>query len=179
MSNSLTPEEQYRLAALRMLAAAFPHNKVGADTIRVYMGALADLDMEHLKGAIVGALTGRFFPSIRELRIAAMDNDPDMRIASAVEAWEEVRGTILGVYHSEDGEDFSTHLIEEAVRRVGLGKVYREGHRDIIRLQFQKVYEGLVEAEREHRITLVNNADAWDSLTNVARKMKALTDSQK
>lgn len=51
------------------LAAAFPHAKIDAATVRVYVKALADIPADELeRAALAHIIDGRFFPSVRELR---------------------------------------------------------------------------------------------------------------
>lgn len=70
------------------LAAAFPNAKIGADHIRMYVRALADLPPAELeRAALAHAVDGRFFPSIRELRRTVMEARAGLPTQD--EAWEQ------------------------------------------------------------------------------------------
>lgn len=70
------------------LAAAFPSAKIGADHLRMYVRALADIPADELQqAALAYAVDGRFFPSIRELRRTVMEARTGLPTAD--EAWEQ------------------------------------------------------------------------------------------
>lgn len=69
------------------LVAAFPNAKIGADHLRMYVRALADIPPEELeRAALAHVMDGRFFPSVRELRRTVMENRAGL--PSPDEAWE-------------------------------------------------------------------------------------------
>lgn len=69
------------------LAAAFPNAKIGADHLRMYVKALADIPPDELeRAALAQVMDGRFFPSVRELRRTVMENRAGLPTPD--EAWE-------------------------------------------------------------------------------------------
>jgi len=112
--------ERVTLEVLGVLAAAFPQFNLTKETGAIYSRVLADLPDEILQMAAVDCISkGRFFPSVSELRDAALAiRTNSMAQLSAFEAWDEVCRLIRDQGHGSTPE-FSHPWIAAAVRQSG------------------------------------------------------------
>jgi len=103
-----------------VLSAAYPSFALTRETIGVYQRVLADVPDDLLQMAAVDCISkGRFFPSVSELRDAALAiRTNSMAQISAFEAWDEVCRLIRDQGHASTPE-FSHPWIAAAVRQSG------------------------------------------------------------
>lgn len=145
---------------LTMLAAAYPHFKLTADTTRVYCQLLSDLPIEALKAAAIShARQGTFFPSVAELTQATYDILIDeLALPSAPEAWgmvvKRMRSTTT-IYR--DGQYYTLEpmlpIIEKAVAALGGWKALGMSENATAdRARFFETYRILADRERQ-RVT--------------------------
>ena len=169
-----TSEEQTRYNALRMLAAAFPANKVESATIAVYMATLADLDAEQLRQAVLWCVTHcRFFPTVAEIREAVASSMPD-RPPTSTEAWGEVMHNALHI-GSWGKPTFSHPLIQKTVDAFGWREIcLSEGPSGVLRAQFIKAYDVMLMRHVETHQAITDNGVVWQQINALAAKMKAL-----
>jgi len=173
MSPTLTHDELQRYMAIKMLAAGFPSNahKVTVATIAMYMALLSDIPIESLEAAVLwcGAHY-KFFPAVEEIREAALIkvNPPPLDI----EAWAEVQDTeLIGGWQLPE---FSHPLITRTVELLEWYRIVRNRHQDAMRVEFIKAYNRVVAREAERAIAITDTEGAWESLSTLVSKMKAL-----
>ncbi len=132
--------ESEMLPVLRMLAAAYPNNKLTPESFAVYMVMLADVPISDLKRGVVWALShNQFFPSVSEIRQAVMESS-ETRPPDHDEAWGEVMRQIYAV-GSYGIPRFSHQSITQAVNSIGWREICLSEDISIIRGQFRKIYE--------------------------------------
>jgi len=112
--------EKAVIQVMGALAAAYPSFALTDATIAVYSRVLFDLPDELLQTAALDAISKcRFFPSVSELRDAALAiRTNSMAQISAFEAWDEVCRLIRDQGHGST-PDFSHPWIAAAVRQSG------------------------------------------------------------
>lgn len=104
---------------LSVLAAAYPRVEVSQETIAIYTQFLQDLDYGRVQAAVIKHIaTSTFFPSIAELRQAALDMSTDDRLPLPGEAWEEVVKQMKIIGYTGKPQ-FSHELIEKTVQAMG------------------------------------------------------------
>ena len=136
-----------------ILHTAYPHYRGKKDTARVYAELLADIPDDLLiAGAKAHASTGKFFPSVAELREAAFDLQARAQgIPNAAEAWGEVMHQVRNV-GSYGRPEFSAPLIYSAVDALGGWKALCASDNNVAdRAHFLKIYGSL--QERSQRDT--------------------------
>jgi len=137
--------------ALAILTAAYPNNKITAETIRVYQITLQDIPGDVLEKAILHlTTTNKFFPTVAEIRDAAyLLMVVTNKIPSAYEAWGEVQEEIArcGEYFrysiSTNVPEYSHPLVERAVEIMGYKQLCYSDNLVADRAHFFKVYESL------------------------------------
>lgn len=137
--------------AMAILTAAYPNNKVTAETIRVYQLTLQDIPEDVLEQAILHiTTTTKFFPTVAEIRDAAyIIMVGTNKIPSAYEAWKEVQDQIAkcGDYYRYDDSahvpEYSHPLVEKAVSIMGYITLCESDNIVADRAHFFKVYESL------------------------------------
>lgn len=166
----LNPDEVQRYNALKMLGAAFPNNKIGADTVLVYMATLSDLPLDDLKRAILWTIThNTFFPTVAEIRAAALKSDTTNRLPTAEEAW----GAVVAEMHrigTWGPPHFHHPAITRAVQSMGWREICLSTEPGVVRGQFLKMYTILATRQQEDRMAIPTNA-AWNAITSLAAKM--------
>lgn len=132
------------------LAAAFPHAQITEDTLRVYVAALADIPLDVLEVAANQCLAEcEFFPTVARLRDTALSLTTDLeRQPTPFAAWGEVVEAVRRVgYYREP--TFSTPLISKAVSIMGWKELCLSDNGVADRAHFVKVYEQLLNRERQ------------------------------
>jgi hypothetical protein len=128
------------------LIAAFPEHPVSEATISVYARSLCDLAPDVLDRAIARCLaTCDRFPRIAQIRKAAIEEGD--RFPGSDEAWGEVESA-FGKYGRNRRPQWSHWIIAEAVRRIGWSRLCESDQSDVIRGQFRRAYEELLERTR-------------------------------
>lgn len=132
------------------LAAAFPHAQVTEETLRVYVAALADIPLDVLAVAANQCLAEcEFFPTVARLRDTALSLTTDLeRQATPFAAWGEVVEAIRRVGYYRD-PTFSTPLISKAVLIMGWKELCLSDNQVADRAHFVKVYEQLLNREKQ------------------------------
>lgn len=128
---------------LGVLTAAFPNNKVGVETLKVYSLTLADIPLDVLEAATLQIITtAKFFPTVSEIRDAAHAIMLGLnKIPSAFEAWQEA----IEHCRQSNYDGYSHPLIERAVKVIGI-PYWQSMETDdemATRAQFIRVYESL------------------------------------
>jgi hypothetical protein len=140
-------------ASLVALAAAnYPgmQEKDLTPTAQVWKNMLSDIPYEIAKQAVMKHLvTGKYFPTIAEIRKHAEELTRPKRELSPEEAWEAV---IRKIRYREDG--YTSERVKRAVEAVG--GINAIGFTDIselgvVRAHFMRVYESYLRREQEER----------------------------
>jgi hypothetical protein len=134
-----------------MLAAAFPHARIGEKTMQVYESMLADLDHEAAKRACARLLsTAKFMPTIAEIRGATVDMEHGPRRIGA-EAWGDVNDAVrrFGRYQPPAFED---PLVAECVRSFGWSSLCDSTNDTADRARFIELYDGLAARQRADKV---------------------------
>jgi hypothetical protein len=134
------------LSALRELRTAFPGKDIPPETVALYARQLSDLPEADVVDAVYRIMrTSRFFPSLGEIREAAVAGGPVDGIAET--AWTEVlrevarvgwnRGPIWqgGVRHEPEQPRFANPITEAAVKSLSW-KMICQGEAAEVRSQF-------------------------------------------
>lgn len=175
LQSRMNPEHY---AVIKILAAAFPHNKVTKETIIAYTTFLTDIDPVILRRAASWCMANcEFFPTMRALREAIQKTDAD-RPPSSADAWAEVTGLMLT--HGWNTPEFSHPLVGRAVQTMGgwrdLG--LSEDPSGVIRGQFLKIYVVLEERDtQDERAALAGAGQAWEAIAALSRRL-ALPDGK-
>ena len=151
----MTKEEAKEV--LNLLLAAFPatNNHIGEDTVLVYHAYLMLLPLEIGQFAVCKIISNnKFFPAIAEIKEAARSFAPLAdKLPTPEEAWEEVAKK-LDIYHFPE---WSSPVIERAVRAVGYSNICRSENLGVERahfLRFYEAYKKLAENELENQYIL-------------------------
>jgi hypothetical protein len=141
-----------------VLGTAYPRYALSgaklAPAVEVWHEPLGDLDFGLLEAAACQhCTTSQWFPSLAEIRTAALDlMEPAGLFKSAGEAWEEVR---LALSRGEHGYRkghyaWSSELVERAFRGIGGWHCFSQALMDSVatdRAHFIRAYNELVERE--------------------------------
>jgi len=160
------------LEVLGILTAAYPRYKPSAQTISVYCKLLADLPGDILHLAAIECATSRtFFPSVYEIRAAAVQLDRRSNaVPSAAEAWQEVlEAPITGKLKSIDYENstpgvswvileeeykFSHPLVEKVARNLGWPDKFFTDLMASDRARFLQAYETQIDTASSEALSL-------------------------
>lgn len=140
---------------LAVLRGAYPRDKVGDETLPVYIRYLSDLDATDVDRAVDEIIaTRKFFPTVSEIRAAVVRGKlgaPNVALALVD------LGKVLG--HQRAGHrvrpaDYMHPLACEALKLMGGTHAYRASTAPgVWRSQFRKVYEEIVADEVFERVT--------------------------
>ena len=153
----MTKSEAASLVALA--AASYPgmQEKNLGPTAQVWMELLADMPFPLAKQAVMKHITtGKFFPTVAEIRQQAEALTRKERVLTAEEAWEEV---MLKIKNQTPG--YSSLLVKRAVEAVG--GINTIGYTDmseigVVRAHFLRVYETyLRRAQDDKEIEIFHN----------------------
>ena len=145
---------------LKMLINAYPTFPATEETQELYIRMLADIPAAAGFAATLQLLAqSKFFPTIAELREAALDTIPDNRLPTALEAWGEVVDYLDANRYCVVPEppQWSHPLVGQAAQAIGLKSLFRlEGqeHLALERTHFLKLYETKCQRERQARLAL-------------------------
>lgn len=143
--------EKTVMQVLAVLTAAFPTNKVGPETLKIYSLTLSDIPLDVLEAATLQIITtAKFFPAVSEIRDAATSIMLGLnKIPSAFEAWEEVQEQIskCGDYYryqiAIDTPEYSNPIIAKAVDVMGYRVLCESENIVADRAHFFRVYDSL------------------------------------
>lgn len=157
------PTETEVLEVLAYLEAAYPMYSAGEHTPAVYIRELGDLPVEQLwLAARTHISLSAFFPSVHELRRAALKALPDRRAArSGREVWETVLQAIQRVGYAGTPE-WSDPLVAEVIRRMGWRRLCLSDNVPAERKHFCDLYDQLL---REATDLALLPADVRQTLT--------------
>lgn len=148
----MTPEEAIKIMAT--LTAAFPRTEIGEQTILVYAKFLADIPYEAGQAAILNLIAGsKFFPTVAELRQAALKLIPGKQLPTPEEAWGEVSTQIRvnGYYRVPV---FSHPVIEQAVKAMGWQELCTSENGIADRAHFMRIYESFRDRALEDTVRI-------------------------
>jgi hypothetical protein len=132
-----------------ILSVAFPNWKVTEMTNEVYYQCLGDIPAQELKAAVlhcVGQSGRAFAPSIGEIRGAVAElRSLSANVPSSYQAWQEVQQQILINGGDYGNPEWSSPLVEEAVKRIGWRNLRMSEDQTADRARFLQCYEQLVE----------------------------------
>ena len=172
MSNT-PPMNPEHYNVVKVLAAAFPHNKVTKETIVTYTSFLADIDPAALKRAAYWCMANcEFFPTMRALREAIQETDPN-RAPTGADAWAEVT-KLFHTHGSWHSVEFSHSLVLRAVDAMGgwHDLCMSEDPPGVLRGQFLKIYAQLEERHlQDGRAALAGSGQAWAAIGALAGKL--------
>jgi hypothetical protein len=142
---------------INMLLAAFPNFKPTELTAEVYYQTLGDIASDELKAAVLHCVTqsGRAFaPSIGEIRGAVAElRSFAANVPSSFQAWQEVQQQILINGGDYGKPEWSSPLVEEAVKRMGWRNLRMSEDQTADRARFLQCYEQIVDrATKRERI---------------------------
>ena len=173
MSNT-PPVNPEHYAIVKVLAAAFPHNKVTAETILAYTAFLADLDPVALRRAASWCMANcEFFPTMRALREAIQMSDTEHRAPTGADAWAEVTKR-FGSHGSARTVEWSHPLVLRGVDAMGGWRnlCMSEDPGGVLRGQFLKVYGQLEERHnQDERAALAGSGQAWAAIGTLAGRL--------
>lgn len=135
-----------------MLVEAFPNAQASTATSEIYERMLADLDPKTMSQVVTNLIqTSRFFPTVAEIRAAALELQAGPRRIGA-EAWGDVRSAMssVGQYRKPA---FADPLVTECVRLMGWESLCRTENGTADRARFVELYEGLQERGRKATLT--------------------------
>ncbi|MEG6615362.1 replicative helicase loader/inhibitor [Peptococcaceae bacterium 1198_IL3148] len=120
-------------------------------TAALWEKMLADMPYHVAENALMKVLaTAKFFPTVAEIRAAAVEiTQPAM--PTAAEAWGEVVTAIsrYGYYREVEALESLSPTVAQVVRFIGWKDICTSEEPDIIRAQFRKAYETHSARERE------------------------------
>jgi hypothetical protein len=141
-----------------ILSAAFPNFKPTELTAEVYLQTLADISSDELKAAVLHCITqsGRAFaPSIGEIRGAVAElRSFSANVPSSFQAWQEVQKQILVNGGDYGKPEWSSPLVEEAVKRMGWRSLRMSEDQTADRARFLQCYEQIVERATKQEMIL-------------------------
>jgi hypothetical protein len=141
-----------------ILSAAFPNFKPTELTAEVYLQTLADISSDELKAAVLHCITqsGRAFaPSIGEIRGAVAElRSFSASVPSSFQAWQEVQKQILINGGDYGKPEWSSPLVEEAVKRMGWRSLRMSEDQTADRARFLQCYEQIVERATKQEMIL-------------------------
>lgn len=141
----MTPAETAKLVAV--LATAYPAARVSAETSELYEAMLGDLDFALVQRAAARHVaTSKWFPSVAELRAAAVELALGPR-RTGLEAWGDVVEAIrfVGAYGAPRFED---ERVAECVRMLGWRGLCLADNEASDRARFAELYEALAQRAR-------------------------------
>jgi hypothetical protein len=142
------------IKALTVLAAAYPKFELTNATIEIYVRLLTDLEFDLLKAATLHcASTKTFFPSVAEIRSAAVDLQTMVEgIPCAADAWQNVLSEISRV-GSYGHPEFKHPLVSKTVRQLGWRNLCLSENMVADRARFLDIYTtALATHNMEHRM---------------------------
>ncbi len=140
---------------LQRYFAAYPNSQMDAGALAFYARALAPLSIETIDAAMMMLIrTSKFFPSIAEVFQAAQSliDYMENKRPSATEAWAEVMREARRK-HLYKPWDYSCDEVQKAVAAFGKQELctLEEDKVGIARAQFMKMYNEIVQAEKDRR----------------------------
>ncbi len=141
----MVPEEFEAL--LGVLASAFPQRPISEATADVYEVALADLDYELTKRAVMRLVASEeWLPTVAKIRAAAYDLE-NGTASSGLEAWGVVCEAIRRVGYLEQPR-FRDPLVAHVVESMGWRYLCKSPNDASDRARFVDLYETLSNRER-------------------------------
>jgi hypothetical protein len=141
-----------------ILSAAFPNFKPSELTAEVYYQTLSDIDSGELKAAVLHCISqsGRAFaPSIGEIRGAVAElRSIASNVPASFQAWQEVQQQILVNGGDYGTPEWSSPLVEEAVKRMGWRNLRMSEDQTADRARFLQCYEQIVERATKQEMLL-------------------------
>jgi hypothetical protein len=143
---------------IAILSAAFPNFKPSEMTPEVYYQTLSDLPADELKAAVLHCITqsGRAFaPSVGEIRGAVGEiRSLSANVPSSFQAWQEVQQQILINGGDYGKPEWSSPLVEEAVKRMGWRNLRMSEDQTADRARFLQCYEQIVDRATKREMIL-------------------------
>lgn len=141
---------------LAVINAAFPNMQITETTVELWHELLGDLDFELAKAAVKKLiLESPYPPTIADIRKHVMEitTPPEDRI-DAAEAWGEVIRAIWhhGYYCEKEALESMSPRTAKVVRYMGWREICLSEDINVVRGQFIKMYNAVVERERQERL---------------------------
>lgn len=135
---------------LAVLVSAYPNVKLAPATVSVYERILSEIPVEALEAATLQHIaSSRFFPTVAELREAALElAAPSFQHLTPEEAWGVVR-LAFGKFGQYRTPKFDDPLILKAVNQLGWVELCQSDNQVADRAHFMKIYQSLLEREQE------------------------------
>jgi hypothetical protein len=136
------------------LATAYPKFKLTQTAIRLYWHFLGDLPFDVLTAAAEQCIvTGKFFPTVAEIREQALSLTPRAQVQSAAEAWGEVMREIRRVGHVGKPR-FANPVTARVVAALGWFELCTSENIIADRAHFMRMYDEMAErVAQESRLT--------------------------
>ncbi|UWG96812.1 replicative helicase loader/inhibitor [Dehalobacter sp. DCM] len=147
----MNKEEIGKLVAMAL--ANFPNmqEKDMGPTMALWQQMLSDMPYDVAKAALMRVLaTAKFFPTVAEIREAAVSNSQPNRL-SAPEAWEEATRAIrkYGYYKEQEGLDSLSPATRKAVQSIGWKSFCTNEDEGVLRGQFRMAFETMATRDAE------------------------------
>jgi hypothetical protein len=144
------------LKLVSLALASFPNmqEKDPEPTVVIWEKFLKDIPYELAEKALTKVIiTSKFFPTIAEIREAAMSFSTS-ELASPEEAWGEVRKYItsgtnsIRFQYAGERPTWSNPIIEKTVDQIGLREMFESENQEYLRSQFMRIYEANFDREK-------------------------------
>lgn len=150
--------------------ANFPNmqEKDMVPTAKLWEKLLTDIPFPVAEKALIKVLaTAKFFPTVAEIREAAMQLTQPA-IPTAMEAWGEVTRAmrLYGYYRPEEALASMSPVTAEVVRRIGWREMCSCEEPDVLRGQFRMAYEQYAGGQREMAVLPENVRELIGGLAN-------------
>lgn len=169
----MTPDEIKKL--LQWVSANFPNmqEKDLRPTAALWEKLLGDIPYETAEKAVVMVLsTSKYFPTVAEIRTAALKISSPQRLTAA-EAWGEVMRAMRRYdIHEEIAVSRNlSPMVAQVVRCFGWREICLSEKPEIIRAQFRQAYETQIAREHEKEVI---PSDVRQLINQAMAKMKLL-----
>lgn len=167
---------------VRVLRAAYPDKNIRPETVEVYIRCLSDLPVAALEGAVLAHISeNKWFPTVAELREAALQLLPGGQLPTALEAWAEVTKQVelVGWYGQPT---FSHPVIEQAVKALGWNRICESENVVAERAHFLRLYETYCGRVKEQLVQLPEVQRIRDRLTEdvtLHGKLRSLAEAKR
>lgn len=166
-----------------MLLAAYPKEPASKETVEVYIRCLADIPGQVLEAAVLAHVSGnKWFPTIAELRDAALQLLPGNKAPTPTDAWAEVRQGIWRHDWNDPPTDWSHPAIAKTVEAIGWDNLCTSETPGVERGHFLKLYDVYCKRLREDAAMLPEvrrTAKELQAGPTIGEALKALADAKR
>jgi hypothetical protein len=137
-------------AILKYLFAAYPNTTVSEQTVFVYMDQLQDIPVGQLGLVVKQCIAdgGDFIPSVSAIRNKWLNLSDGIARPTPIEAWGMVRKAIASVGYVGT-PTFDDEIVGMTVKQMGWRDICMSEKPDVIRAQFERMYQQNVGRTKE------------------------------